>query len=113
MAEIVQVQRKIFGKTTFKNVVDTNFNELLPANPSTPVLPPATVDTFFADYDSLFYDIPASGSSASHLELVNRSSEYLGISFTDLLDEIADLREENVALKNQIFTLTNPTSGSR
>jgi hypothetical protein len=112
MAEIVQVQRKIFGKSTFKNVVDTNFNELLPADPAIPVLPPATVDTFFVDYDNLFYDIPASGSSTSHLELVNRSSEYLGISFTDLLDEISDLRDENVALKNQIFTLTNP-SGSR
>ena len=112
MSEIVQVQRKIFGKNTFKNVVDTKFNQLLPADSTIPVLPPATVDTFFVDYDNLFYDIPPSGSSTTHLELVNRSSEYLGISFTDLLDEIADLRDETVALKNQIYTLTNP-SGSK
>lgn len=108
MSETVQVQRKIFGKNTFKNVVNTNFTQLIPANPTTAVLPPATVASFFTDYNTLFYDIPPSGSNNSHLELINRSTEYLGISITDLEDEIRSLRSENVSLKNQIYTLTNP-----
>lgn len=112
MAEIVQVQRKIFGKNTFKNVISTNFTQLVPAESKTPVVPIATVETFFQDYDNLFYDIPASGSATSHLELINRSTDYLGISITDLETEIIALRSENVALKNQIYTLTNP-SGSK
>ena len=112
MAEIVQVQRKIFGKNTFKNVISTNFTQLVPAESKTPVVPIANVETFFQDYNNLFYDIPASGSATSHLELINRSTDYLGISITDLETEIIALRSENVALKNQIYTLTNP-SGSK
>ena len=112
MAEIVQVQRKIFGKNTFKNVVVTDFTQLVPAESKAPVKQPATVETFFQDYNNLFYDIPPSGSTNSHLELINRSTDYLGISITDLEAEIIALRSENVALKNQIYTLTNP-SGSK
>jgi hypothetical protein len=112
MAEIVQIQRKIFGKNTFKNVVDINFNQLIPKESTAAVQPPATVETFFQDYNTLFYDIPASGSNNSHLELINKSSDYLGISFIDLQNEINNLRSENVALKNQIYTLTNPSTGS-
>lgn len=105
MSETALIQRKIFGRTSFKNVVDTEFNQLVPKDSSIAEKPESTVSSFFEDYDNLFYEIPLSGSN-SHLDLVNKSSEYLGISFTDLQDEISDLRLENVSLKNQIFTLT-------
>lgn len=109
MSEKALIQRKIFGRTSFKNVVDTEFKQLVPKDSSVAEKPEATVSSFFDDYDELFYVIPVSGSN-SHLELINKSSEYIGISFTDLQDEISDLRLENVSLKNQIFTLTQGTT---
>lgn len=108
MADAVQIQRKIYGNGTFKNVVDINFTQLVPAESGTISAPPPSVERFFSDYDSLFYDIPPSGSLNSHLELVNRSSDYVGISIEEMQREIQLLREENVALKQQIFALTNP-----
>lgn len=108
MGDTVQIQRKIFGKTTFSNVVDTEFNQLVPKEEQAVVKEDATVDSFFASYDTLFYDIPPSGSIKSHLEIVTRSSEYLGVSLEDLQQEIINLREENVALKKQLFSLSNP-----
>jgi hypothetical protein len=65
-----------------------------------------SVVSFFNDYDTIFYDIPPSGSDTSHLEIVKRSGEYIGISIEDLQEEIRILREENVSLKNQIVIIT-------
>lgn len=107
MAEVVTVERKIFGKNSFSSVVDVKFNQLAPSDPATVSPPSTTVDKFFSDYSTLFYDIPPSGSSNSHEELVIRSSEYIGISLEELEEEIRQLREENVSLKNQLFTLSN------
>lgn len=108
MTEVVTIKRKIAGNNTFKNVVDTNFNQLVPKETNVQVKEVATIQSFFDDYDQLFYDIPASGSN-SHLDIINKSSDYLGISFQDLKDEIDNLRQENVSLKNQLFTITQTT----
>lgn len=110
MSEIITVNRKIYGKNTFINVVDTEFKQLSPQEPKTIDAPPTTVEKFFDDYNTLFYDIPPSGSSNSHQELINKSSEYLGISIEDLESEIRILREENISLKNQLFNISNPGS---
>ncbi len=109
MAEAVDIKRKIYGKNTFTNVVDVTFKQLVPqdGNPAEEVTTGAsTVIQFFNDYDTLFYDIPPSGSANSHLEIVKRSGEYIGIDFENLQEEIVNLREENVSLKNQLLTLT-------
>ncbi len=103
----VDISRKVYGKKTFTNVIDTSFNQLIPKTPIIQEDPLVNIDTFFNNYDDLFYQIPTSGSDKSHLELINRSSDYLGISLTDLEEEINNLRLENVNLKNQIFILTN------
>lgn len=111
MAEAVNIVRRIYGKNTFSNVVDVSFKQLVPQDGN-----PAedgnqnineTVSSFFDSYDTLFYDIPPSGSDNSHLELVKRSGDYIGVSLDDLQEEIRNLREENVSLKNQIFSITN------
>lgn len=103
----VNVRRTIFGKSTYQNVIDTKFNQLVPKSPLIQETPIVSIDDFFNSYDELFYNIPTSGSNKSHLELVNKSSDYLGISFEDLNSEIQELRNENVALKSQLYTLTN------
>jgi hypothetical protein len=110
MAEAIDIKRKIYGKNTFTNVIDVSFKQLVPqdGNPAEDEAVNVTVPTFFDNYDTLFYDIPPSGSENTHIEIVRRSGEYIGISIEDLQEEIANLREENVSLKNQIFTLTTP-----
>ena len=62
-----------------------------------------TVEEFFGYYNSLFFEIPLSGSDNSHLGLVNKSLDYLDLSLDDLQSEIEYLRQENVELKNQIL----------
>lgn len=117
MNEQVKIQRIVFGKNTFTNVIDTQFTELVPQPSATTVASPLDVLGFFSGYNNLFYDIPLSGSYSgslgmSHLDLVNRSSTYIGISYTDLMTEIMELRTQNVSLQNQLFTLTFGTGSS-
>lgn len=106
MSEKIEIKRKIFGKASFQNVVDNSFKELISPIDETEENPIADTTSFFQEYDRLFYDIPVSGSDNSHLTIVERSSEYIGLSLNDLLEEINNLREENVTLKNQLFILS-------
>lgn len=103
--EKVTINRKIYGKNSLKNVIDTNFNDLIKPKDDTETSE-FTVNDFFDKYNTLFYSIPASGSN-SHQELVNRSSEYLDISFQELIEEIRQLRQDNVSLRNQLITISN------
>ena len=106
MSETVDIKRKIFGKNSFTAVVDTSFSQLIPKDSESTLSKVIQVSEFFTIYDSIFYEIPAVGTTHTHLELVNRSSEYLGISYSDLLEELRVTRNENVSLKNQLFVLT-------
>lgn len=107
MSEVVQIQKTIYGLQGINSVINTNFSELVPlaATGSTPT--DMTVAEFFEEYNNIFFDIPPSGSENSHLGLAERSLDYLGVSLTDLQDEITSLRQENVELKNQVLTLSN------
>lgn len=117
MSQEVKVSRTVFGKTTFQNVIDTTFNQLVTTPPSVSEVPVIGVPEFFQYYNELFYDIPSSGSYSgslglSHLDIVNKSSDYIGINIQDMAQEITDLRSENVALQRQIFTLTQTTGSN-
>lgn len=117
MDENIKVQRVVFGKNTFTNVINTQFSQLVPQESSVAVIPPLDIPGFFNEYNQLFFDIPSSGSFSgslglSHLDLVNRSSEYIGISYNDLITEIRELRTQNVSLQNQLFTLTQGTGSN-
>ena len=102
--QITALKKTIYSLKTFNDVVDTSFSQLVvPSLNEKPVQPDMTVPQFFNEYDILFYSIPLSGSDDSHLALATRSLEYLDISLEDLQNEITDLREENINLKNQII----------
>jgi hypothetical protein len=116
MGEQVKIERTVYGKAGYSNVVDISFRQIVPTPPAISEIPIIGVKEFFQYYDQLFYDIPSSGSLSgslgfSHLDIVNRSSEYIGISVQDMEQEIINLRSENVALQRQIFTITQ-SSGS-
>lgn len=112
MSEQVQIQKTIYSREQFENVVNTSFTELVPPSASlAPVTPDMNVSDFFNQYNTIFFDIPPSGSEESHLGLATRSLEYLGLSLEDLQSEIDILRQENAELKNQIIQISNLNPG--
>ena len=109
----ITIQKTIYSLDEFNNVVDTEFSEL--ASSATPTdglaTPDMTVADFFSQYDSLYYEIPVSGSDESHLGLASRSLAQVGVSLEDLQAEISYLRQENTDLKNQILQLSSLNPG--
>ena len=106
MDRSVEIKKTVFDNTKFTKVVDRSFNTF--------VLPPVDntddVANFFRLYEDLYYVIDVTGETDSHEYLVRKSSELLDFDATTLdiqplLDEIAQLREENLALNQQILTL--------
>ena len=113
MSEQIKVQKVIYSLQEFNNVVNTQFSQLAKPATEQKVNLDKTVAEFFDDYNTLFYDIPLSGSDESHLGLATRSLEYLGISLEDLQTEIDTLREENIDLKNQILVSSQINIGTQ
>lgn len=106
MDKNVEIKKTVFDNTKFTKVVDTSFNTF--------VLPPVDltddVENFFRLYEDLYYVIDVLGETDSHEYIVRKSSELLDfdavtLDIQPLLDEIAQLREENLALSQQILTL--------
>jgi hypothetical protein len=112
MPEQIQIKKTIYSADSINNIINTNFTQLARTVKDIPSPPDMSINDFFQKYDELFYEIPLSGSDQSHLGLVTRSSEYLGLSLDDLQNEIDFLREENIDLKNQIYTSSQITTGS-
>jgi hypothetical protein len=111
MSEVVKIQKTIYGLQGINSVIDTSFTQLVPPTQAVTTSSFTTVKEFFEEYDTIFFDIPVTGSVNSHLTLAQRSLDYVGVNLEDLQDEIATLREENVSLKNQLLTITNVKIG--
>jgi hypothetical protein len=113
MQQAVNLTKQVYGVNTYTKVIDTSFSELVtPQN----IVGSSTIsiDQFFTYYDQLFYDIPVSGSSNSHSELVQRSSQYIGGSTISqqeqaLLDEINSLKEQIINLSQTYLSINNLT----
>lgn len=110
MAEKIELNKKVYGKVTYPNVINTEFSQLIKPQVEV-VVPTVTVEEFFQYYDDLFYDIPISGDFNSHTELIKRSTEYVGVNqnteeIDALLDEINQLRLENLTQQQTIDELT-------
>jgi len=100
--EKVSLVKEIRGINTYKSVIDTEFREFI--TPTTAVnATPFSVSDLFAQYNTLFYDIPLTGPN-SHTTLVQRSSEYIGGNVLD--EEKQALIEEINTLKQQIIDLS-------
>ena len=110
MSEQIKLNKTVYGKITYPNVIDTEFSQLIKPQVEE-VITTVTVEEFFQYYDELFYDIPIVGDFNSHTELIKRSTEYVGVNQnTDeidaLLDEINQLRLENLTQQQTIDELT-------
>ena len=111
MSEQVQLNKTVYGKITYPNVINTQFTQLVGANPADGPAP-ITVEEFFQAYDDLFFEIPIDGEFNSHLELIKRSTEYVGVNQTPdeidaLLTEINQLKLDNLRLQQQLDGLNS------
>ena len=102
----VSFEKRVYSKDIFNDVVDRSFQEF----GQRPTESIKTVDQFFRDYEELYYQIPATGSTNSHQYLVEKSSllykvEQEFIDIQPLLDEITSLKNQSVADKQTIADL--------
>ena len=111
MQQQVNLTKEVYGRNTYVRVVDTSFKELYKPTPAPAPSTQLTVEQFFDYYDSLFFEIPATGEVNSHEYLVKRSTDYLGGNvLTDnekaYIDEINSLRQQLLEANQNYLSLT-------
>lgn len=124
---VSNLNRQVFDKTSFLDTIDTSFSELGVEEVDLSFFDVnlATIDNFFELYGKFFFEIPKLGASNSHEYLIIESTNYVGFNQNQeeiqaLLDEIVELREENLLLINDnsklqidlAQSLNRPTTGS-
>lgn len=110
--EVITLTNTVYNKNQYQKVIDTSFTQLVtPPTTSSVVLPTISVADFFQSYQQIFFQIPKFGNTNSHEYLIKTSQEYIGSSNTvnddtiqALIDEITQLREENLTLQQQIIS---------
>jgi hypothetical protein len=115
MAQQVKLIKRVYDKNQYQKVIDTSFTQLVQhaAISTGSVLP--TVDQFFDFYNQLFFDIPKFGETNSHEYLIKTSTEYIGTSsiindeIQALIDEVTELRQENLDLQQQLLSSITPS----
>ena len=118
-SEAVNLNKQVFEKRQYDRTINTSFTQL---GQSTLVdtgsaLP--SVDQFFDYYNQLFFDIPKFGVINSHEYLIKTRQDYIGVSnvvndeITALIEEITQLRQENLELTQQFISVqTNAITAS-
>lgn len=107
MANDINIQKTVFSTVEFNKVVDntfTTFTQPVPAQDTD------TPEELFRLYEKLYYVIDVQGETNSHEYLIKKSSELITFDrvtedIQPLLDEIAQLRQQNLALNQQVLTL--------
>lgn len=111
MANDVQIQKTVFNAIDFSRVVDNTFRTFTQPVPEEDL---DTTEEFFRLYEKLYFEIDVEGETDSHEYLIRKSSELVNYDrvtedIQPLLDEIAQLRQENLALNQQILELETNT----
>lgn len=107
MANDINIQKTVFSTVDFNKVIDNTFKTFTQPVPEED---PDTPEELFRLYEKLYYVIDITGEENSHEYLVKKSSELLTFDrvtedIQPLLDEIAQLRQENLTLNQQILDL--------
>lgn len=112
MGNDINIQKTVFSTVEFNKVVDSTFKTFVQPIPEEDT---DTPEELFRLYEKLYYVIDVTGDTDSHEYLIKKSSELVTFDrvtedIQPLLDEIAQLRQENLGLNQQILTLeTNIT----
>lgn len=94
----IKLDRQIYSRSAFNNVIDTSFGELQKKEDT------FSVAQFFQLYNALFFDIPRLGEE-SHVAIKRRSSEFLrGYTEEDPKDNTIDnLNDKILELEQQLL----------
>ena len=109
----ITLRSQRFDRDAFNATVNTEFTQLTNVpDPSFFDVDLATISDFWYLYDKFFYIIPKLGEVESHQYLAKTSEEYSGFATINeeikaLLDEIAELRKENLELIKEATNLDN------
>ena len=111
MEEVV-LRKTVYSKVDYPRIIDTNFTQLINQEQESQSPPEISVEEFFTNYREIFFNIPKLGESNSHEYLVRTSGDYISDELVDptiqaLLEEINNLRQENLELNQTIIDLTN------
>ena len=109
MSEKIIINKTAYNKNQFGQVVNNQFTQFT-STPTASVALTIDVNQFFQAYENLFFQIPKVCDIKSHQYLVNKSSEYIGENAMSdevqaLLEEITQLRQENLDLQRQVITV--------
>jgi len=109
----ITLKAQRFDRDKFNETIDTSFSQLIDTpNPSFFDRDLANLDDFWYLYEKFFYIIPKLGEIESHQYLAKTSGEYadfatISAEIQALLDEIAELRAENLQLIKDATNLDN------
>ena len=118
MTKKIGLTRTLFNRDKFNETINTSFDQLESTpDPSYFDINLATLDDFWQLYDKFFFDIPKLGDYASHEYLAKTSGEYanydqINSEIQALLDEIAALREQNLALLTDALDEAESSQGT-
>jgi len=107
MDSSIQIVKTVLGTEKFNKVVDTSFKTFTQPVPEED---PDTPEELFRLYEKLYFSIDITGETDSHEYLIKKSSELINFDtvtedIQPLLDEIAELRQQNLALNQQLIDL--------
>ena len=113
MADQITLVKPSFNKNSYEKVINTSFSQLTQPAVDTTANPPISVQQFFTYYQQLFYTIPKFGEVNSHEYLIKTSTDYIGTVadvndniIQSLLEEINQLRQENLDLQQNVLDIT-------
>ena len=118
MSETIILNKQTYSKTQYERVIDTSFTQLVqPVATVSAVAPSISIAEFFTNYQNLFFEIPKFGSINSHEYLIKTSQEYAGDFNNDdtiqaLIEEVTQLRQENLDLQQQVIAIPTISTGS-
>lgn len=107
----INLEKIVYDKDSYGKVIDNSFNQLTIPDVKEENIP-LSIDDFFELYENIFITIPKEGEIKSHQYILNKTAEYLGVSFTEevdiqaLLDEITTLRNELLENQELVAELT-------
>jgi hypothetical protein len=118
MSETINLNKQVYSKTQYERVIDTSFTQLVqPAATASVIAPTISVSEFFTNYQTLFFEIPKFGDVNSHEYLIKTSQAYAGDFNNDdtiqaLIEEVTQLRQENLDLQQQVIAIPTISTGS-
>lgn len=107
MANNIDIKKTVLGVNEFNKVVSRQFTTF-----TQPVIDTDTdsINELFRLYDKFYFEIDVNGETNSHEYLIRKSSELVQLEqsvedIQPLLDEIAQLRQQNLQLNEQLLNL--------